>query len=833
MQIPEFLGSMSSLRYLNLSYTFLYGRIPPQLGNLTKLIYLDLRCWYFYNPRYNLPFSVDLAWLSQLSSLKHLDMSYVNLTTAVDWVHEINRLPTLKELNLKDSGLRITVPSLRQFNLTALDVLDISFNSFDTSIAPNWFWNATSLTVLNLQSCYFYGPIPNEVGKMTSLEQVSFQQNNLMATMIPPSFKNLCNLTLLDLESSNTTGDITELMEGLPNCRWNKLQMLDLSLNNISGELPNQLGTLSNLTYLALSGNSLTGKIPSWVWDLRKLILLELRGNKISGVVNEDHLNSLADLELLGLGSTQLQIKIRPDWIPPFKVQAVLLESLQLGPEFPSWLKSQTSIKILGMANTSINAIPDWFWVVFSKADFLDLRYNQISGTLPATLIFMAAYTLLLSNNRFSGAIPKFSRNISYIDISSNSLSGTLPSDFQVPQLTGLFLNNNSISGTIPFWLCSLEKLQVLDLSTNMLTGEVPNCQEDSYPYKNNLVTVNLNNNNLSGEFPSAFRNFPDVIFLDLSYNKFSGKLPVWIWEKMPILALLRLRSNRFYGHIPSELAMSKELQFLDLAYNKLSGSIPHSIVNLSAMARNFGYSEILQRSIAGSSGPHLYNSRYYLISFRETVSVFTKGQQLEFSSQLRYMVFLDLSCNNLTGEIPQDIGALIALKAFNLSWNQLSGEIPVSIGQLKELESLDLSNNGLSGEIPSSMSALTYLSTMNLSYNHLSGKIPTGNQFETFNASVYMGNIGLCGRPLTGSCPGNSSSQDTHGNHLDLGHISLYLAMIIGFVLNLWVVFCVMLFKTSWRIAYFRFVDELYDKIYVTVAVRFAIWKRKYGIRS
>jgi Leucine-rich repeat (LRR) protein len=136
------------------------------------------------------------------------------------------------------------------------------------------------------------------------------------------------------------------------------------------------------------------------------------------------------------------------------------------------------------------------------------------------------------------------------------------------------------------------------------------------------------------------------------------------------------------------------------------------------------------------------------VVNFRESVSVFTKGQQLEFSSQLSYMVFLDLSCNILTGEIPQDIGALIALKAFNLSWNQLSGEIPVSIGQLKELESLDLSNNRLSGEIPSSMSALTSLSTMNLSYNHLSGKIPTGNQFETFNASVYMGNIGQCGRP-------------------------------------------------------------------------------------
>lgn len=100
VQIPEFLGSMSSLRYLNLSFTYLYGRIPQQLGNLTKLMYLDLKCWYYYDPRYSYPFSVNLAWLSQLSSLKHLDMSYVNLSIAVDWVHEINMLPSLKELHL-------------------------------------------------------------------------------------------------------------------------------------------------------------------------------------------------------------------------------------------------------------------------------------------------------------------------------------------------------------------------------------------------------------------------------------------------------------------------------------------------------------------------------------------------------------------------------------------------------------------------------------------------------------------------------------------------------------------------------------------------------------
>lgn len=152
------------------------------------------------------------------------------------------------------------------------------------------------------------------------------------------------------------------------------------------------------------------------------------------------------------------------------------------------------------------------------------------------------------------------------------------------------------------------------------------------------------------------------------------------------------------------------------------------------------------------------------------------------------------------------------------------SGEIPVNIGQLNHLESLDLSYNELSGVIPSSMSALTSLSSMNLSYNYLSGEIPTGNQLETFKASTYIGNIGLCGPPLTENCTGNAPSiQGTHGHHhLDLDDsTSLYLAMIIGFVLNLWVFFLVMLLKRSCRNAYFMFVDELHDKIYVAVVVK------------
>ncbi|TVU03091.1 hypothetical protein EJB05_51375, partial [Eragrostis curvula] len=526
------------------------------------------------------------------------------------------------KLNLRDSELRSTIPSLLRFNLTALNVLDISDNYFDNPISPNWFWNATSLTSLNIRGCSFYGPIPDEIGRMKSLEQVSFLGNNLMSTMIPSSFKNLCNLTALDLSNTNTTGDITKLMERLPNCHWNKLQKLDFSQNNISGELPDQPGPLTNLTYFRLSGNKLTGKIPSWIGVLSKLYILDLSWNQIYGTVDEDLLNSLTDLKYLRLSST-LQMKIRADWIPPFQLLTASLLSVQLGPAFPLWLKSQTSIVNLLIPNTSITAISDWFWVVFSGAKSLDLAYNQISGALPASLEFMAAEYMAFSNNRLNGTVPRLPRYIKVIDISGNLLSGPLPSDFRAPWFEDILLYNNSISGTIPSSLCSLRYLEVLDLSRNMLTGEVTICQQEM----NYLSVVNLNLNNIPGEFPPIFKRCPNAIFVDLSDNLLSGNLPLWIWEKMPSIELLRLRSNKFDGNIPNNgLAMNKELQFLDLAHNKLSGSIPHSLVNLSAMARTSGYSKTLFRNLNLGVAVISYNFDYESIGFRlESIGLYQR----------------------------------------------------------------------------------------------------------------------------------------------------------------------------------------------------------------
>jgi len=158
-----------------------------------------------------------------------------------------------------------------------------------------------------------------------------------------------------------------------------------------------------------------------------------------------------------------------------------------------------------------------------------------------------------------------------------------------------------------------------------------------------------------------------------------------------------------------------------------------------------------------------------------------------------------------------------------------LSGKIPNKIGAMKSLESLDLSENKIHGEIPQSLTNITYLSRLNLSFNNLKGRIPSGGQLDTLYAewpSMYNGNNGLCGLPLQKNC--TSNKEPKHGDHEGDEHDSMVLSFSfglgVGYVIGLWVVFCVMLFKNPWRIAFFC----LFDKVSGFVSVIWARWAKK-----
>ncbi|XP_072952094.1 receptor-like protein EIX2 [Typha angustifolia] len=765
-RIPEFIGSFKNLKYLDLSDAGFGGSIPPQLGNLTKLLHLDLSS--------NSLESVDyIDWLPRLSSLKYLDMSEVNLSVAVDRVQVMSMLPaSLRVLYLFDCNLNATFSSLPLYssNLTSLVSLDLGYN-------------------------YFHSTIPNGLlENMTSLEELGLEGNDLIG-MVPETLKNLRNLNILDLSENQISGDIAELMKRLPP----KIEELDLFGNNLTESLPSWLEHMTSLRSLDLSNNSLSGHIPSGIGKLTNLSSLDLSSNHLVGIISGDHFASLTRLEYLYLSdNSNLTMVVDPNWIPPFKLKYVDLSSCNLGPHFPTWIRSQTDIIYLTMSNSGIaDRLPDWFWNVISLVKYLDLSLNQISGVLPSTLEFLsAALEINLNSNQFHGGVPQ------------------LPTSLQV-----LDLSNNSITSTIPLSMCNqVQSLRILDLSHNHLSGQLPQCLTsrksfradpgDLTPIGSKLSIVSFRNNNLSGEFPLFFRDCQYLNFLDLSYNNFYGSLPIWIGKRLPQLAFLLLRSNMFSGYIPIQLAKLDYLHVLDLAHNNLSGTIAPSLVNFTAMTTVSSY---------GS---------YYVPDFISLLVV-TKGQALEYYTKtiMSLVSSLDLSSNCLTGKIPEEIGGLATLKNLNLSGNRLIGYIPETMGGLQSLESLDLSNNELYGEIPPTLSALTFLSYLNLSYNNLSGRIPSGQQLQTFDdPSVYEGNNDLCGPPISKNCSGDGTTlndplEQERGNDTS----SFYLCMSLGFAVGLWVVIGPLLFKRTWSVIYFLFIDNICDKIYVFMVLNWA----------
>ncbi|KAF8391024.1 hypothetical protein HHK36_023324 [Tetracentron sinense] len=408
IRIPEFIGSFKKLRYLNLSYALFGAEIPPHLGNLSSLRYLDLTTVFSFD--FDL-YVNNLQWLSGLSNLEQLKLGGVNLSRVVDWLQDVNMLPSLLELHLPFCGLQNTSLSLPVVNFTSLMVLDLSENYFNSSI-PHWMFDISSLTYLDLRENTLQGRIPDAFTNMISLEYLDFSYTYYTQGVIPRTLGNLCNLQKLHLSGSHITGGISEFLNGLSECTNSSLELLDFSSNELSGNLPESLGHLINLRYLDLSGNSFWGSIPASIgslWSLKELdlryngmngtipksmgqlselIRLDLSENQWEGVISEDHFANLTRLESLRLYFTSptksLVMDVRSEWIPPFRLKYIEMRNFQLGPTFPAWLQTQKKLTILVLNNVGISDImPDWFWKLSLQIESVDLSNNQIRGPIP------------------------------------------------------------------------------------------------------------------------------------------------------------------------------------------------------------------------------------------------------------------------------------------------------------------------------------------------------------------------------------------------------------------------------------------------------------------
>ncbi|KAF4357549.1 receptor-like protein EIX2 [Cannabis sativa] len=836
---------------IELSLSYLNGEIGSSLVELKQLRHLDLSGSYDGHLEAH-----NLKWLSSLPFLKDVGLGDIDLSKATDWFQSIKTAHSLTSLYLESCQLpQVDMLSLSNKNSSnSLTYLSLIFNTIHPTTFP-WMLNlSTNLVELGIFDTYnIRGPLPNSFENMRNLEKIYFNENGFEGG-IPKSLGNLCTLKELSLCGNNfnttTLHDILELL-----CTKDSLQVLDLRSNQLSGSIP----TLSNMPYLRE---------------------FDVSGNSLSGVISEVHFQNLSKLEVLGLSSNSLALKFKSNWVPPFQLTSIHLSFCKLGPKFPSWLKTQVKIRDIRLSHNEINdTIPIWFNNFISKMEYVDLShnqfhgsfslynvtsimsyvdlsYNQFHGSFSLYDVAFPIYQLDLSSNQFSGSISlyNFTSEMRNLNLSFNQFSGPIPSSLSSHEM---YLQNNKLTSLTsfmckPFLVSSPHKIYVLDLSNNMLSGSLPEC----FGNFSNLAFLNLGNNNLSGLIPKSMGSLQEIRVLQLRHNNFSGnlpslqkceqlqvfdvgdnslegKIPLWIGQNLKNLIFLSLKSNKFNNCMPSNLCNLHAIEMLDLSTNSIFGNIPPCLEKFTSMVEKRDHHQLQTGSSKFRVDVPVDENGLRPMEL-ESLVIMWKGVYYENQKIFESLRLIDLSSNQLSGEIPETLTHLVQLNQLNLSWNNLDGGIPKEIGKLSNLQSLDLSNNNLSGQIPSSLATISFLSFLKLSNNNLFGKIPTGTQLQSFEASSYTGNLGLCGPPLTNSSCSNGTNNgsinvvEDGDKWLDMKqfHMGIGVGFIVGFV-----GVCVNIFLlTSWRPVYFRFLNAMGDWLYVRISIKMAKFKRMFS---
>jgi len=226
----------------------------------------------------------------------------------------------------------------------------------------------------------------------------------------------------------------------------------------LTGEIPPEIGDLTNLRYLILHSNQLIGTIPPEIGNLTNLTDLEFGNNELTGSIPSEIWN-LTNLTYLGLSRNQLTGSI------------------------PSEIGNLTNLTNLNLSDNQLSgSIPSEIGLL-TNLEWLDLNLNQLTGSIPSEIGNLTNLEgLWLWSNQLTGEIPSEIgnlTNLNYLYLYFNQLTGSIPPEIgNLTNLTELYLTDNELTGIIPDEICNQGDSSP-QLGDNQLCPPYPSCIED------------------------------------------------------------------------------------------------------------------------------------------------------------------------------------------------------------------------------------------------------------------------------------------------------------------------------------------------------------------
>ena len=785
--------------------------------------------------------------LSELTGLETLSLDGNRLRGEIPT--ELIELSSLTELSLEGNNLRGEIPT-GLGDLAALRTLSLQNNQLSGPI-PTELGNLTNLRALSLAENQLSGTIPVELAGLTNLEEL-YISGNTFSGCIPDGLSDIANNDFSELsigfcvtgacstgsavenpdENTGLASDCQVLLRvqntltGRTRLNWSaempiedwegitvsgspkRVTHLTLDQRGLSGKIPPELGSLTELRVLSLSDNQLLGSIPPQLGTLNKLEWLYLSENQLSGEIPAD-LGDLVNLKILFLASNQLSGGIPPKLGSLSSLESMHLQNNLLDGQIPSEFDGLSSLIDLKLSNNLLSgSMPSELGSLNSlKEMYLDK--NRLSGPIPPELANLSALEqMYINENRLSGPIPRELgglTNLQALSLSDNQLDEEIPSELaSILTLRKLRLGGNLFSGCIPK---ELQRVQDNDLVALVAFGQtfcgegkcaagtavanpsdnhglVSDC-ETLLAAKDRLrgatalnwsteVTIeswdgvkisgtpkrvtelNLSESELDGQIPRELGGLAKLKALHLSDNLLSGSIPSDL-VRLTNLETLSISNNRLNGSIPHELARLDNLKELYLSGNRLSGCVPDGLEDVEK--NDF---DTLGLTFCGK------------VECSTGTAIETPDENPELVSDCEILfaardklagdAYLNWSPNVAIGDWDgiEVSGSTQRVTRLVLDEKELNGEIPPELGDLDQLQVLSLSDNQLNGEIPSELGRLTSLTSLALANNLLSGEIPLELGILS-NLQVLK----LSGNSLTGCIPNGLS--DVQDNDLDM----------------------------------------------------------------